>query len=207
MSTALPGSGQLAQGEWLRGSLFLAAEGIMVYQAISFWNHEDQRAALDQPGRLYDRDNARGLMTWYGLGAIFTAADAWYAIAEKRETVPMRAVWHSVVFPGWGQLTNGKPWKAAIVFAAQTGLAFSVFTQHERYKFYEARGETSFADFYKNDRNRLVWWSVGLILLSSADAYVDCHLRDWNITPDLSLTPAYFPGQKTTGLTLQWNLR
>jgi hypothetical protein len=203
MSAAVPGSAQLVRHEWLRGGIYLAAEGLLAADAIYFWNHQDQRLPDDHPGRLYDHDYGMGLATWYGLGAIFTAADAWYGTTGRIETVPMRAVWHTALFPGWGQLSNGKRWKAAIVFAAQTGLAFGVFTQHERYLYHQARGETDLANFYKDDRNRLVWWSAGLLLLSCADAYVDCHLRDWNISPDLTVAPTYFPREQTAGLTLQ----
>jgi hypothetical protein len=207
MSAAIPGSAQLVRHEWLRGGVFLGAESFLAANAISFWNHQNQNAADDHPSRLYDHDFAIGLATWYGLGALFTAADAWYGTTGKIETVPMRAVWHTALFPGWGQLSNGKRWKAAVVFAVQTSLAFGVFTQHERYLYSQARDETDLANFYKDDRNRLVWWSAGLLMLSCADAYVDCHLRDWNVSPDLSLTPTYFPREKTAGLALQWVLK
>jgi hypothetical protein len=202
MSAAVPGSAQLARREWLRGGLYLAGEAFLVYDAFHFWDHQYERPPSDHAGRIYDRDTALGLATWYGLGALFVAADAWYATTGWRETVPMRAMWHSLVFPGWGQLSNGQRWRAAIVFGVQTGLAYSVFTQHQRFHYHQSRGEEGLASFYKNDRNRLVWWSVGLLLASSAEAYVGCHLRDWNVSPDLSLSPTYFPEQKTVGLSL-----
>ena len=45
------------------------------------------------------------------------------------------------------------------------------------------------ADFYRDDRNRLVWWTVGLTLIAGFDAYVEAHLYDFRIDPELGTTP------------------
>jgi hypothetical protein len=149
---------------------------------------------------------AYGLAVWYGMTAILSAADAGYAASKKRETKPTRAAFKSVFFPGWGQLSNGKRWKAAEMFLLQTSFALSAFTQHERFLFYDAQGDASQAGFYKNDRNRLIWWSAGIMLFSAFDAFVDCHLRDWNVSEKLSILPQYSPGSKSAGLSLRLSL-
>lgn len=198
----VPGLGQASRGEWLRAGVFFAGEAFLALDARHFWDHQYNRAGADAAGRHYDRDTAYGLAVWYGLGALFAAADAGYAASKSRETHPTRAAFRSALFPGWGQLANGKRWKAAGAFLVQTGLGLGVYTQHQRYLYYQAVGQSSQASFYKSDRNRLIWWSVGLLLFSAADAFVDCHLRDWDVSEKLSWAPIYFPLQKSAGLAL-----
>jgi len=202
-SAAIPGLGQAAQGDWLRGGLFLAGEAFLALDAFHFWDNQYQRVSSDAAGRRYDRDTAYGLAVWYSLGALFAAADAGYGSSRWRETRPTMAALRSIFFPGWGQLANGRRWKAAGMFALQTGFAFGAFTQHERFLYHDGRGESADASFFKNDRNRLIWWSVGIAIFSAADAFVDCHLRDWNVSEKLSLGPAYFPKPNAWGLGLR----
>lgn len=202
-SAALPGLGQISGGEWLRGSLFIIGEAFLAWDAFYFWESQYDRPSGDESGKIYDRDTAYGLAGWYALGALFSAADAYYGATRARESSPTRASLRSLVFPGWGQLANGKRWKAAGMFLLQTGLAFGVYTQHERFLFYDGQGQDLEARFFKNDRNRLIWWSVGAAIYSAADAFVDCHLQKWDVSNDLSLAPAYFPEQKVFGVALR----
>lgn len=202
-SAAAPGWGQLSRGEWLRGSLFLAGEAFLAWDAVHFWENQYNRPGWDKSGRVYDRDTAYGLAGWYALGALFSAADAYYGAAQTRESSSTLAVLRSLAFPGCGQLANGKRWKAAGVFLLQTSLAYAAYTQHQRFLFYDGQGQDQEARFFKNDRNRLLWWSVGAMIYSAADAYVDCQLQKWDVSPDLTLAPVYFPEQKAWGVALQ----
>ncbi len=199
-STVVPGWGQFSQGEWLRGGVYLLGEAFLAADAYYYWEKQYGRPGYDDAGRLFSREVAYGLAAWYGAGAVFCAADAYYFSSKKRTTCPTLAALQSALFPGWGQLANGQHWKAAGMFVLQTGLAFSVYYQHENYLFQHRQGHDDEARFYKNDRNRLIWWSVGALIFSAADAFVDCHLRDWNVSDDLSLTPVFFPEQKTVGI-------
>ncbi len=202
-SAIVPGLGQAAQRDWIHGGLFFAGEAFLAYNAFYFWEHQYRRNAADAPGRRYDRDTAYGLAVWYGAGALFCAADAFYAKRASGEISPTLAVFRSALFPGWGQLSNGKRLKAGAVFLLQTGLGFAAFTQHERFLFYDSRGETAEADFYKNDRNRLLWWSVGALIYSAADAFVDAHLQRWDVSEDLSLIPLLDPDRRTMRLEVR----
>jgi hypothetical protein len=206
-SAAVPGLGQALQREWLRGGVFFAGASFLAADALHFWESQYDRAGSDQAGRIYDRDTAYGLAVWYGVSALFAAADAGYTASRSRETNPTWAAFKSILFPGWGQLSNGKHWKAMGIFALQTSVAFGIFTQHEHYIFYNALNQPSTASFYKNDRNRLVWWSAGIAILSALDAFVDCHLRDWNVSEELSWAPYYSPESRSTGLSLNLALR
>ncbi|MFH1863265.1 MAG: DUF5683 domain-containing protein [bacterium] len=199
-SAAVPGWGQASCGQWLRGSLFFLSEAFLAYEAHHFWESQYQRADGDVAGRIYDRDTAYGLAAWYALGALYCAADAYYCKASQRPQSPTLAVLRSIVFPGWGQLSNGKPWKAAGVFCLQTGLAFAAYTQHQRFIYYDGLGQATQARFYKDDRNRLIWWSIGALIYSSVDAFVDCHLQDWDVSENLSFLPIFFPQQQSWGI-------
>jgi len=202
-SAVLPGLGQALRGEWIRGGLYFAGAAFLAGDAMHFWENQYDRSASDGAGRVYDRDMAYGLAVWYGMAAILSAADAGYATSKSRETRPTLAAFKSIFFPGWGQLSNGKRWKAAGMFLLQTGFAFGAFNQHERFLFYDALGDVNQASFYKSDRNRLIWWSAGIMLFSAFDAFVDCHLRDWNVSEKLALLPNYSPESKSAGLSLR----
>jgi len=112
------------------------------------------------------------------------------------------ALLRSLVVPGWGQFYNEEYLKAAIAFGIETGLALSASYQNDQMRRYEKKGDNEAAKFYRNDRNRLIWWLAGFILFSMGDAYVDAHLFDYDISPNLSLD--FSP---TAGLTLRWNAR
>jgi hypothetical protein len=202
----LPGLGQFSRNEWLRGGLFLAAEGFLAADALYHWEKAEDRPAWDDAGRIFDQNTAYGLAAWYGTGALFTAMDAYYAGKSERIDSPTLAAFMSVLFPGLGQLANGKRWKATVMFAMQTGLAFSVYYQHNNYLYYAALGGENEARFYKYNRNRMVWWSVGAVIFSAADAFVDCHLRDWSVSDDLALTPILDPHNGAFGVNLSLSI-
>lgn len=113
---------------------------------------------------------------------------------------PSGAMLRSLAFPGWGQFYNEKYLKALLVFSIEAGFAASISYQSDQTKRYEKKGDSEIAKFYRNDRNRLIWWLAGLVLVSMGDAYVDAHLFDYDISPDLSLSVSPFEG-----LVLTWN--
>ncbi|MDD5087574.1 MAG: DUF5683 domain-containing protein, partial [bacterium] len=53
--------------------------------------------------------------------------------------------------------------------------------------------------FHRNNRNKMVWWLAGVVLLSMGDAYVDAQLYHLDVSPDLS------PETGTVGITLSRN--
>ncbi|MFH1010668.1 MAG: DUF5683 domain-containing protein [bacterium] len=119
---------------------------------------------------------------------------------QARGKSPTGALLRSLAFPGWGQFYNEEYLKAALAFSIETSLAVSASYQNDQMRRYEKKGDSEAAKFYRNDRNRLIWWLAGFILFSMGDAYVDAHLFDYDISPELSLKLS-----PMTGLTLQWN--
>jgi len=110
--------------------------------------------------------------------------------------------------PGWGQLYNGKPLKAFIYAGAQLGYLYAAHVQNNRYHDYQNQGNEEVAEFYKDDRNRLLWWLFGFTLLSMGDAYVDAHLYSFDISDDLSanIAPQIYYDNGGCGVTLTLNL-
>jgi hypothetical protein len=118
---------------------------------------------------------------------------------------PSLAFTMSLIVPGTGQIYTGNYFKALAFFGTDVGMLYGILYQH---RLYVSNGETverlvrADADdsviryykrleaFYKDDRNRLVWWTAGVTLLAAVDAYVEAHLYDFHIDPTLSSTPS-----------------
>lgn len=124
-----------------------------------------------------------------------------FAFAQSNDTIqkppfssPTWVGFRSAIIPGWGQWYNQKKLKAAIVSATEVTLATSIYIQEKRrlkayqdWKRAQSESEKQYystlEQFYENDRNKLIWWSVGFLLLSVLDAYVDAHLAEFEIGP------------------------
>lgn len=131
----------------------------------------------------------------------FSPATAWSKINNDSVKTPVKsptgAMIRSLIFPGWGQLYNGKIFKAILIFGAETGLIANSIYLNQKYKEWDQKYKKSepgfdqdviFAnrEFYINNRNASNWWLVGVILFSMADAFVDAHLSDFDESPNLS---------------------
>jgi hypothetical protein len=102
-------------------------------------------------------------------------------------------MFRSLAFPGWGQLENGQPYKAGLVFAAETGLIAAGYVEWQRAErsldqeraAADAGDQEAAADHhtrYLDRRDRAIsrfWWSGFALLLSMLDAYTEAHLRDF----------------------------
>jgi len=106
---------------------------------------------------------------------------------SKKKKSPTGAMVRSILIPGWGQFYNGKYFKAAAVFAIETGIVASAI-------YLNRLAEDSKTDenraYYLDQRNLRYWWLLLAKLLSMLDAYVDAHLADFDESPSLSVTPS-----------------
>ncbi|MCB1059167.1 MAG: hypothetical protein KDB65_02955 [Calditrichaeota bacterium] len=127
------------------------------------------------------------------------------------------AVFRSLAVPGWGQWYNESRIKSVTFFAFESLFIYGILKNNSsmmaakradatvpfRYD-PEHRGlgvperidtyvpvfvRDTFREehFFRSSRNKLVWWLVGMKLLSMGDAYVDAQLYKIDISPDLSL--------------------
>lgn len=121
---------------------------------------------------------------------------------------PDVAVRRSLFLPGWGQAYNRSWWKVPIVYAGFGAIGFFVVDNHRQYKYHQAAaicvGDTnctdypefsgfsvsnviSIRDFHRRFRDLSViigglWYGIQAI-----DAYIEAHLKPFNVNEDLSL--------------------
>jgi hypothetical protein len=96
----------------------------------------------------------------------------------------------SVAVPGWGQLHNGKWFKALLLGGAETAFLYGIFREDhladeaaEKAKKYpsEAFFWRSISSQHKANKRDYLWWGAFTVLLSVGDAYVDAHLRRFEV--------------------------
>lgn len=148
--------------------------------------------ALSQPALAGDEATGRE--------AAQTGSESTEAGGLRRSKNPTGAFLRSLVIPGWGQAYTGHWFKAAAFFGTEAGMLYGISVQNRRYldnldlaekqktdtlrRTYE-----EYADFYRDDRNKLIWWTAGVTLLAAFDAFVEAHLYGFHIDPSLGTTP------------------
>lgn len=117
-------------------------------------------------------------------------------IMQKSPTIAMLK---SALIPGWGQFYNESYWKIPVVWGF-LGYYLSVWiSQNQKYNLYKDKysqsistlipdGDTQlkkYRDFYHNQRDEFTIYIFITYFLNIVDAYVDSHLFDFNVTPDI----------------------
>jgi hypothetical protein len=151
---------------------------------------------------------------------------------------PRIATRRSAIIPGWGQAYNREYWKIPIVYgilAIPTTLYFYNNSLYKKTKFaYEARYKEaykndpsdvplidpqlknlsitslqSYRNSFRRDRDYSILWFLLAWGLQVADATVFGHLKDFDVSSDLSMhiTPTFSPITKTPGIGLTLNLK
>jgi hypothetical protein len=93
---------------------------------------------------------------------------------------PSRAMKHSLLIPGWGQIDNGKKKKAVLFFAAEI-ICIGGYIYNYQELSNEALTEWE-RENIRTDRNTfLLYWMLSK-LLGMVDAYVDAHFADFDVT-------------------------
>jgi len=122
------------------------------------------------------------------------SAPAAYRHAQPWHQEPKYIMMRSIVVPGWGQLANGRSWKALLVAAVETYFVWRAVHYGRRERDFRRQAgehlEDSFtrsdlyrqADYAGDRRRDSVWWAIFSVVLSMGDAYVDAHLgRDFEV--------------------------
>lgn len=128
---------------------------------------------------------------------------------------PKLTLRRSLILPGWGQVTNNQIWKVPIVYGVLGGLTYYSITLNKQYHDYRAAYYNLHPDtpndlkfgptpgyidtnsslqllrenrnFYRNRRD-LMYVMIGLsYALNAIDAYVFAHLRNFDVSDDLSM--------------------
>jgi hypothetical protein len=161
---------------------------------------------------------------------------------EGRLSRPAQAAMLSVVFPGGGQLYNKSYWKIPIFYAMLSFLGYTVRKNHDEYiearnsHFYlsdkdlsndalidtqrfsgfKAQNFLDRRDRFRRERDYYIILSVAWYAVGIADAAVDAHLREFDVSDNLAaiikpkIQPLSLPqgnGNIVPGLTLAFTIR
>jgi hypothetical protein len=154
-----------------------------------------------------------GLSRLNGIAAVLFVAllmSAAYGADDKSVMLvksPTGAVLRSLAVPGWGQLYCHSYIKALAFATAEVSIIYSASFQHGQMKRFQRAAENvppelrtqpqrlifnpyydsmrTYEGFYRNSRNRLIWWLAGTIMLSMGDAYVDAQLYGLDFSPQI----------------------
>lgn len=149
--------------------------------------------------------------------------------------IPSRATKRSAMIPGWGQAYNKQYWKIPLVYGVLAIPANRYVYNNDLYlktkfayeaRFQEAHGDASkvaqidpqlknlslgslqsYRNIFRRDRDYSIMWFILAWGINVVDATVSGHLKEFNITNDLSLRlqPYSQPLYNQSGLSLQLN--
>ena len=130
---------------------------------------------------------------------------------------PPKALFKSLLFPGWGQYSNRRFIKMGIVVAVESYFIFRLVEDARQASRWRDRWQSADTDIlkieyfnkyatYRDDRNTNMWYTALVIFISIFDAYVDAHLRSFpdKITKPEDITFNIDPGEQTR-ITLNYH--
>lgn len=133
------------------------------------------------------------------------------------EGQPGKAAFYGLVLPAGGQVYNKKWWKVPIALGIDGALAYNLVDSRTKYLKAQRELERLLNDepqstrigFITAERNafrkrsEFAWiWMVAGHLITVMDAYVDRHLMNFDISPDLSFDKADSRHQWIVGLSI-----
>jgi hypothetical protein len=143
---------------------------------------------------------------------------------------PARSAFYSSILPGLGQAYNGSYWKIPLVYAGIGTSLYLVFENDKIYKRYRNAYKRRLAGFqddefqnilendrlivaqklFRQNKEFAILATVAFYLLNIVDANVDAHLKQFDVSKDLTLKPNFEPnfmsGNIDYGLTLNFKL-
>jgi hypothetical protein len=126
---------------------------------------------------------------------------------------PWGAVLRSALLPGWGQFYNESYLKVPIVMGLEGFLVWGIVTENKSFSYYSDLYDQSitgenpdgnllykqYREYYRYRRDTYALWGVIVYILQLADAYVDAHLFDFDVSDEVNAYVAPMP----TGVALQ----
>ncbi len=116
--------------------------------------------------------------------------------AGSHRIAPLGALARSLVMPGWGQASVGRPVRGAFYFAAEAGSLFMVIKSQQklaaaRRALAAGRADSSLVESRVSQREDWIVLSVFWAVLSGVDAWVSANLSDFQhpLTPPPDGTP------------------
>ncbi len=96
------------------------------------------------------------------------------------------AMLRSLVVPGWGQYYNEDYVRAGAYFVVESSLLYGISWNHDLLMRFKTGNNSIKEKFHRNQRNELLWWLAGTLLLSMGDAYVGAHMYKLDLSPEIS---------------------
>ena len=155
--------------------------------------------------------------------------EASFEKVEINPLAPSKAAFYSAILPGLGQIYNKKYWKVPIVYGALGLSIYSYSINNTNYNTVRRAFKSRLAGFtddeffgvlsddalqdaqerYQRDRDLALLISIGLYALNVIDANVDAHLKQYNVSDQLSMDVKPFlqfnevTGSPNYGLAMQ----
>lgn len=160
--------------------------------------------------------------------SVMTSTEDAFKLDLYDPLAPARSAFYSAILPGLGQAYNGSYWKIPLVYA---GIGTSLYlviqndTEYNRYRDAYKRRLAGFTDDefqnileneglinaqkqFRQNKEFAILATVAFYLFNIVDANVDAHLRQFDVSKDLSLKPNFEPnylsGNIDYGLTLNF---
>lgn len=156
-----------------------------------------------------------------------------YKVFKKDYPNPKTAMLLSFAIPGMGQIYNRRWWKPPVVWGGMGWSIYNIVKNTNQYKIYRdayiqsLAGETTVFEGQRfnnpndlkqirdgYDKNRQLSFVAAILVygIQGAEAFVDAHLRTFDVSDDLSLNmrvkPAFennFTGEMTMGIELSFH--
>jgi hypothetical protein len=139
-------------------------------------------------------------------------ADSTAVTPARGSRSPWVAVGLSAALPGAGQVYTKNYWKVPVIWGLGGYWIYEWFRQNDKYKDFRARYSASITpstpggssellgirDFYRDQRDSFAWYMGFLYFLNLVDAYVDGHLYDFDVSPDLTADGHLSPKLRAT---------
>jgi hypothetical protein len=130
---------------------------------------------------------------------------------------PGGAVLRSALLPGLGQFYNESYWKIPVILGLGAYLVRGIIVEHSNYADYrdqyaasittlEPAGNSTlkyYREFYRDNRDTYAWWFAVLYLVQIADAFVDAHLYDFDVSDEVHSSLQLFPSGRV-GMQIRW---
>lgn len=125
---------------------------------------------------------------------------------------PWLSVGLSAVLPGAGQIYTKNYWKVPIIWGLGGYWIYEWIQQNNKYKDFRDQYSASVAqnpplgnnqflrlrDFYRDQRDSFAWYMGFLYFLNLVDAYVDAHLYDFDVSPELTVDGKVAPRMRAS---------
>lgn len=122
-------------------------------------------------------------------------------ITFKMKKDPWKAVLYSAILPGAGQIYNHSYWKVPIIAGLGGYFVYGIIDNNNQYTDYKdlyAQSQTVqnpagdpqlqyLREFYRDQRDNFIVYSLILYLVNLIDAYVDAQLYDFDVSDNIKL--------------------